>query len=770
MQYRHISRGAAALLATTAFVAGAAAPAWAQDSNGTPKTASEAQPVRAPSGNIIVTSQAFETKRTALPVQVLSGDELVHRRQGGLGETLAGLPGVHLDSFGGGASRPVIRGQTLPRIEILSDGANLFDVSSISPDHAITTDPLLLDAIEIQRGPAAIRYGGNATNGAINLIDSKVPKVMPEGGMSGAAEIRYGTGDHEKSGVGRFTVGLGSNVAIHAEGALRRADNYDVPDSFGTDRLRDSFAESGSYAFGASWITFKGYFGAAYSRVDNEYGLPGHSHANSACHGDYYFDRLEFHCRPHGSIGYNVTTPDELTAFIRLRSERVDVRGDYDDLLPGLAHLRLRGSYTDYNHDEIDGSTLFARFTNEVWDGRMELTHQPLFGFTGTLGVQYTDATFSGLDLNAIHRPPTDRVGFSGTLQRKTENVGVFLSEARSLGNVDVEIAARKDWRTIRTPIPGPFFANLTPQNEAYYIGAYGPDWRPALEADQRTYWSEGNPDLKHDPFSASFGVTWNVQPSVALALALAHTERGPSVRELFADGVNLATNSYELGLTKSPADFLWDEFPIDFAPSMPDLMEETDSINLTLRKVGGPLEFEVGLFYQDVSDYIFARLIQSNDENGVRANMLAYTAADGEFSGIDGQVSYQFAPAHRLTLFGDYVDTELKSMDDNLPRISPGRLGARYDLMAGSISGGVEYYHTFEQDKVASYETATSGYDMVNATLAYSFDTGRIQGFELYLRGSNLLNELAFVHTSFVRDQSPLRGRNVVIGARYAF
>lgn len=113
---------------------------------------------RARSTEIIVTGRSLQIEDNALPVQVLRGDELAHRRQGGLGETLAGLPGIHLDNFGGGASRPVIRGQTLPRIEVLTDGANLFDVSSLSPDHAITTDPLLLDAIEIQRGPAAVRY------------------------------------------------------------------------------------------------------------------------------------------------------------------------------------------------------------------------------------------------------------------------------------------------------------------------------------------------------------------------------------------------------------------------------------------------------------------------------------------------------------------------------------------------------------------------------------------------------------------------------------
>lgn len=198
--------------------------------------------------------------------------------------------------------------------------------------------------------------------------------------------------------------------------------------------------------------------------------------------------------------------------------------------------------------------------------------------------------------------------------------------------------------------------------------------------------------------------------------------------------------------------------------------MEKTNSVNLTFRKTGGPLAFEVGLFYQDISDYVFARLIQSEIETGVRANMLAYNAAYVEFSGIDGQVSYQFDPASRLTVFGDYVDTNIKNNDDNLPRISPGRLGGRYNYTAGPISGEVEYYHTFEQDKIASYETRTPGYEMLNATLSYRFDLGQAKAVELYVRGSNLLNELAFVHTSFVKDQSPLRGRNFVIGMRHAF
>lgn len=74
--------------------------------------------------DIVVTAAPLDqtADETATPVVTLTDDELVHRRQATLGDTLAGQPGIHFDNFGGGASRPVIRGQTAPRVQALSDG------------------------------------------------------------------------------------------------------------------------------------------------------------------------------------------------------------------------------------------------------------------------------------------------------------------------------------------------------------------------------------------------------------------------------------------------------------------------------------------------------------------------------------------------------------------------------------------------------------------------------------------------------------------------
>lgn len=713
-------------------------------------------------GDVIVTARSLSSPDMprSTPVQVLSGDELAHRRQGGLGETLAGLPGVHLDSFGGGASRPVIRGQTLPRIEILSDGANLFDVSSVSPDHAIATDPLLLDEIEILRGPAASRFGGSATNGAINLIDSRVPKVLPEGGLSGATELRLGTGDREKTAVGRVTAGLGS-FAIHAEGSHRTSENYDVPDAFGSGgTLQDSFADSSSYSVGASWITNKGYIGAAYTRMDSEYGLPGHSHLNGVCHTH----GLDLHCEAHGGFDDPFGSPDSHTAYIKLRSERTDVRADYDDPLPGLSHARLRLSYTDYQHDEIDGDLIFTEYKNRVWDGRVEVTHTPIFGFIGTFGVQYTDGVFSGINVDDLHVEfPDGAYGLDGMPDYLTENVGVFLSERRSFGPVDVDLAVRKDWRQIEVTVPT-FRETLSAELAALFVEWYGPDWRQVLATEQTDLFRSRNPGADHDPLSASLAATWNVRDGYSAALSLSHTERAPNVRELYARGNNLATNSYELGLAVGNP--VLDEMGV----SAEDVLETTQAINLTLRKTGGPFEFEVGLFHQNVEDYVFARLIETEMESGIPHNFLIYTAADARFSGIDGQVSYRLSPKGRVTVFGDYVDAHLKSEDDNLPRIPPGRLGARYEGDWGPLSADLEYYRTFAQDEVASYETRTDGYDMVNATVSYRLAVGDGRSVEFYARGTNLTDELAYAHTSFVKDQSPLRGRSIAFGMRHKF
>lgn len=654
------------------------------------------------SREIVVTASALEQTldETATPVVAIFGDELVHRRQATLGETLAGQPGINFDNFGGGASRPVIRGQTAPRVQTLSDGANVQDASAISPDHAVTAEPLLLRGIEVVRGPAALLYGGGAIGGAINLLDEKVPTTLPAGGISGVAEGRMGTADKERSVVGGITAAVGP-FAFRAEGVHRNSDDYRVPSKFGERRVEGSYNDTSTITVGGSWIGPNGYLGVAYTRQRSEYGLPGHAHEYEDCHPH----GTTLHCGGHGheseeEEGHDHDHEDEHgheeVPFVKLRSERFDIRSEYRDPLPGFERVRFRMAFTDYAHDEVEHGEVSTTFINKAHDVRLELTHKPIAGFRGVFGIQHSDSSFSATGEEAF-LPPSD-----------STNTALFLMETLHAGPVRLELAARHEWRTIET-------------------------------TQQRT--------VRHRPLSLSGAAVWDIDGDYSLALSVARSQRAPNVQELYARGIHLATNTFELGTAT--------------------LGKETaKSIDLTFRKTAGATTFTLGAYHQDFSNYIFADTLDQFED----FRLIRYTAADARFTGVDGEIRHAFSPGLTLAVFGDYVRAKLKDGLGNLPRIPAARLGAHADGRIGPLTAELEYYHVFEQGKVASFETSAPGYDMLNATLAYKLKLAPQADAELFLRGTNLTNTLAYNHASFIKDASPLRGRNLVVGLRTEF
>jgi iron complex outermembrane recepter protein len=653
-------------------------------------------------------------------VAVLSGDELVRRRQATLGETLQGIPGVNSDTFGAGASRPVIRGQTSPRVKVLTDGSELMDASAVSPDHAVVGEPLLLDGIEILRGPSALLYGGGAIGGAVNLLDRKIPTEVPDGGVDGAVEFRGGTADGERTGVVGLTAGAG-NFAIRLEAMDRTSDDYDIPsylhahedhededhedeDEEDHDHDHDeegpvtsvegTFNDTRTLTLGASWIGSRGYLGVAVTEQNSTYGLPGHNHEYEDCHPH----GTSLHCGGHDEEeddhDHEHDHDDEGAPWVELENRRVDVRGELRNPVAGVERIRFRGGLTDYQHEEIEGGEVGTRFTNEGHDARVELEHTPIGALRGVVGLQTARSDFAA-------------VGEEGFVPESiTRTNALFLLEQYQWNDWRFEGAVRQEWQ----------------ETEAL-----------------------GRPDRDHDPLSVSGSAAWSPVPGWSVALTASRSQRAPNVQELYARGVHVATSTYELGHA--------------------DLDVETaNTLELTFRKTAGDTTFSIGAFRHAFDDYIYARTLDQFED----FRLIEYTQADAEFTGIDGEVRHRFTPNLSATVFGDYVRAELND-GSNLPRIPAARLGARVDGGWNQFTGNLEYYRVFEQDRIAAFETETAGYDMLNGTLAYDLRAGG-EGVQIYVRGTNLLDELALNHTSFIKDAAPLRGRNFVLGVRARF
>ena len=436
------------------------------------------------------------------PASVLEGDELVRRREATLGETLNSEPGITSSHFGAGASRPIIRGMDGARVRVLSDGAELHDASTLSPDHAVVSEPLLATQIEVLRGPSTLVYGSGAVGGVVNVLDGKIPTAIPSKGYEGSAELRANSGARETAGAFTLTGGAG-NLAVHVEGVARDAGDYRVgkgwaPDGEPVRKVPGSFNHTDTGSLGLSWVGEHGYIGAAYTRQSAQYGLPGHNHDFEGCHTH----GSHLHCGSHDDHDDDHADHDHDEAHgvpvVDLRSERLDVRGELRNPFAGFTALRLRAGVTDYQHDEIEEGAVATTFQNKAHDARIELQHAPIGGFKGVFGVQTSQRKFSAVGEEAYVQP---------TVTRKT---GVFVLEEYRWNDWRLEGALRHD--------------------------------RQNAQAQTSSI------ERSHNGTSASLGAVWKFTPGYQLGASLTRASRAPAAEELYARGLHMATSTYEKG------------------------------------------------------------------------------------------------------------------------------------------------------------------------------------------------------------------------------
>lgn len=714
----------------------ATAPAFAEEVEETAESARNRSVVELDSVRVVAIGE--DPNQIAAPYSVIDGEDLLVHGAGTLGEALGTLTGVHADTFGGGSSRPVIRGQVGPRVKVLSDSSSVLDASDISPDHAVTVDPLLGARVEVLRGPSTLLYGGGAIGGVVNVLDNKIPERLPENGLEGRLVMRGNTVADERAIAGAISAQVGSNLVLHAEGSYRDADDYrtrsltrradpHASHDHGHDhdhdhdheheseehgsRVEGTFAESRNGSVGLSWVTDSGYVGLAYSYRDDNYGLPGHSHEYESCHPH----GSALHCGRHDGHDHDHDHDHDHESHgapvIDLVSKRFDLRGEYNDPFAGFSRIRFRASHTDYRHDEIDDGEIATAFANKGYEARVELEHNPIAGWTGVMGLQHSDTTFSADGVEAF-LPMVD-----------TRNTGVFLVEHLEASEKwHFEVGARYE-KLSHTPVDDP-------------------RKRPAFDDNTLSY---------------SGAAIWSLRPDTTLTLSAAHSERLPHAQELYARGVHLATNTYECGL-------LPHAFTCGGTVNDADYGKESSrNYELLLRKNSGDVTYSVGVFSNDISDYIFARTLDQHEE----FRLIKYSQQDAEFRGVEAEVTLHLTDAFSFTVFGDRVRARFADGGGNVPRIPPSRFGGRVNLGTGPFDGELELYHVTRQDRIADFETVTPSYDMLNLTLNYRLPDDRTR---LFLRGTNLLNEQVWNHASFLANSIPLPGRNLTFGLSYTF
>lgn len=668
-------------------------------------------------------------------VDVMAATDTGREAAGSLGEVLAWEPGVSSSFYGAGASRPVVRGMDGFRVGVYDSGLSTGDLSASSPDHAVAIEPLFVRTITIHRGAAALLHGGGAIGGAVDTTPDFLPdKSTPEGwtGEAGAfyATVNEGRTTYLKGGYRDGAVAVRVNLLEresedYAIPGFARTSDYDVnnrlrlpprvrglvaPNPDG--RVPNTWTQTRVGALGLGWLGDDWMVQSAFQRFDAEYGVPldGHTHGN-----------------PFGEPG--VTGPsvgDGVT--VDLTQDRVLGKARIGTGWSLLDDIELKGALTRFQQRELEGRFLSNDFRQDGADLHLAFASRP-----GPFEV------FSGVSF-ARHDYSNRNISYAaGRADEDLLETGSDLWGAYALGEVEVwsttiRLGARMEWQDAGREDAG--FTNFTRTDSAGSV---------VLELVQ------------------ALPGPWQV------ALSLGNTARIPNAEELYIEAPHGAIGAYIIPLVQEP--------PSADRPD-PVAIERARSAEVRLQRIGERVRVSASVFMRDFDDYVY--LEKQNFEVG---GLTAYTRLqrDARFVGGELEAVYAFSTfagiEAEVSVFGDYVrGTDRRSErpgNQPLPRMPPLRTGARLDLSWDRWSAGIDALHVFAQDRVPlevfgllSYQSPSDAYTLINLHLERDF-TLYGADVQLGINISNLLDEEARQHTSFLKDVAPLPGRSIQISAR---
>ena len=466
---------------------------------------------------------------------------------------------------------------------------------------------------------------------------------------------------------------------------------------------------------------------------------------------------------------YDIPGPAESAAYAALEGEEPEDEGYVENsaseltqygaglsYVTGLGYLGFSAKRTETNygvpghaHHHEDPLDPMAEEEEEAVTIDLEQTR---YDVRGELNVGFGPFDRAKLSLGWAEYEHTE---FEGS------EVGTrFLSEGFE-GRLELVQAERDGWngavglQVLSRDLDAIGDEAYVPRSEIREVGAFvlqrldrGP-WgvEGGLRLDNREIESAvGSRDF--DNISASINLFARPSEGVFLGVSFSRNARAPSEAELFAEGPHVATRAYEIG-----------DDDLD--------SEVAYTLEATAHFETGPVSIDAHVYASKFDGFI--DLIPTGDEED-DLPVFQYVQTDAEFVGfeLEGDWRVWSNGVSTLTLEGeaDYVrgDTDLGAP----ARIPPWSLTGRAVYEIGRWDARLEVRHVGEQDRVAEFELPTESYTLVNLYGAYKPFADR--ELTLFAEARNLTDEEAREHVSFLKDLTPLPGRNFRAGLAWRF
>ena len=699
---------------------------------------------------VVVTSALVDTNHIDKPLYVIDGNEILDGATTSLGEAIDGYLGISIADYGSAVGQPIIRGMSGPRVKILKNGMVNRDVSGLGADHLNDVDLNDISQIEIVKGPSSLLYANGTIGGIINIVDDCIAEMDFDGAefAAGYETQSVNDGSSEYFNFKNNLYGFNFNFGYKNT----EFGNYDVPggailhdedhdDEHGDEHeeheedmgyVNNSDFASEATKFGISKTGDWGYIGISIDNLESVYGIPFHGDEHEDDHGDDHGDEDEH--EEH----------EEERIFSTTDSESLTLKGSYNvggslvnkvDYTFRSSDYSLTEAHDEEGHDEDHGDE----------DHGDEDEHE-----------EHAPTTFlnNAYEYGAIFDMSNDAISQKVSFNFVDEDTSIFGEEAfmNPANNRELTLGyfVSKDY-------------------EPFHV-----DFGIRLDQIDRTgsvSHEDGDLDkysINDNTTSFALNVGRDLTDNLDVTLGFASVERLPSVIELFMNGPHMATGRFEVG--------------------DPNLNSETsNNLDITFNYQSGDYYAYASFFINDVDNYI---TLMDEDEgheddhhdedhgdedhgdeddhgddhddhgNLIHAN---YIQEDAEFDGYEIEIGRTIElGSGKLTLsYGRDVINAQFTDGHNVPRINPSRNIYSLSYLQNDLVFKLNLKDVEKQNNFGEGESATSGYQMLDTRLTKTIDLKGSSILKLSLFGNNLLDEVARNHSSFVKNEVPLPGKN---------
>jgi iron complex outermembrane receptor protein len=699
----------------------------------------------------VVTSALADPSQIENPLHLVKSVDLEAEPTTSLGEALDNLAGVGSTDYGAAIGQPIIRGLSGARIKVLNNSLVVRDVAGIGADHPNDIDLSNATQVEIVRGPSSLLYANGTIGGIINIVDNSIAKTDFDG-FSGSLgyemqEVNDGSVStynfqHNVAGLNFTLSGLDSDF-----------ENYVTPrgsvieDGMKTDESivmnSDFAAETGK--FGVSKTGDWGYIGMSLSSADRVYGIPfhGEEHGEHDEHHDDDHETMdedehegEEHDEHEGERIFATTESDIFTLQGSLNlgnglANKVDYFLTTSEYSLMEQHAEEHGEehhddeeHEGEDHDEHEGhSEEPTLFTNDATEFGM------IFDLSNDKRTQKISMNFAEEEM-AI----AGEEAFMQPTMSEEFTIGYFMSQ--DIGTAHLDFGIR--------------FDDITRDGSVAEMHHEDEDHEGEEEVMDYSF--------NYSTTNYSLQLTQSLTNKLSLVLSGTSAERAPGAQELFMNGPHLATRRFEVG-------------NVNLNP------EKSNNLDMSLNYSDGGILAKYTFYVNNVDDYIYL-MDESEEEHEEEHDhgglvLAEYLQNDAKFTGFEFELgnSFQLENGTLTATVGlDAVEGKFKDSQMFVPRMMPKRRFMHLDYVSGDYSAGASYKEVQPQDNLTEGETGTDGYRMLDLDASKSYDLGDGVTLRSSIFIKNLLDETARNHTSFVKNEVPLAGRNVGFKFRITF